>query len=373
MRFQHYVLIFLVSLTFSVFMASCLNEENRIPPNCYDGILNNEETGGQNEIDSGFYDCGGPYCEPCNHCLNGIIDEGETWIDCGGECGTCPICANGILDEEFGETGIDCGPIGCAECSELCDNGVLDGEETDIDCGGACEACPTCSDGEMNGLEFGIDCGGPDCEIACCTVNNCGNGILDPGNEFLKDCGGSICPDCEDTLHWIIDGEHYFTPTVIIQVDAGAPDALVDNGDVTDVEFNMANCIDHLGLGSKWEIQLVKPGGQWQFPLTETPAFYQINEDEPYPIWIVQMEYTGLDGFVYSLDAVNDIGQSEGTFTFLHDDADVINDPASGCNKPEGTYFFYYGRYSGTLACNSAGVEPLEIDNLEFKFTFFYP
>ena len=45
-----------------------------------------------------------------------------------------------------------------------CFNGVQDGDETGVDCGGSCAPCPTCDDGIQNGEETGIDCGGPDCE-----------------------------------------------------------------------------------------------------------------------------------------------------------------------------------------------------------------
>ena len=44
-----------------------------------------------------------------------------------------------------------------------CSDGVQNGTETGIDCGGSCTACtaaPTCSDGVQNGTETGIDCGG---------------------------------------------------------------------------------------------------------------------------------------------------------------------------------------------------------------------
>jgi len=46
-----------------------------------------------------------------------------------------------------------------------CFNGIQDGTETDVDCGGPdCGPCATCDDGIKNGQETGIDCGGPDCE-----------------------------------------------------------------------------------------------------------------------------------------------------------------------------------------------------------------
>ena len=45
-----------------------------------------------------------------------------------------------------------------------CFNGIQDGDETGVDCGGSCQPCATCDDGIQNGQETGIDCGGPDCE-----------------------------------------------------------------------------------------------------------------------------------------------------------------------------------------------------------------
>ncbi|MEL4456865.1 hypothetical protein [Lutimonas vermicola] len=45
-----------------------------------------------------------------------------------------------------------------------CFNGIKDGTETGVDCGGPdCGPCATCDDGIKNGQETGIDCGGPDC------------------------------------------------------------------------------------------------------------------------------------------------------------------------------------------------------------------
>ncbi|MEL6536793.1 MAG: family 31 carbohydrate-binding protein, partial [Bacteroidota bacterium] len=41
-----------------------------------------------------------------------------------------------------------------------CTDGLQNGDETGVDCGGSCAACPTCSDGNQNGDETGVDCGG---------------------------------------------------------------------------------------------------------------------------------------------------------------------------------------------------------------------
>lgn len=77
--------------------------------------------------------------------------------------GDCVSCSNGIQDGD--ETGVDCGGSSCVPCS--CLNGVQDGNETGIDYGGD---CGDCYDGVQNGSETGIDCGGPFC--LPCTTNN---------------------------------------------------------------------------------------------------------------------------------------------------------------------------------------------------------
>lgn len=46
-----------------------------------------------------------------------------------------PTCDDGI--KNGGETGIDCGGP-CGPCGQTCDNGLKDGDETGVDCGGSC-------------------------------------------------------------------------------------------------------------------------------------------------------------------------------------------------------------------------------------------
>jgi len=91
--------------------------------------------------------------------------------------------------------GIDCGGICPIDCTDLCDNGVQDPDETGIDCGGFCGDCPPvlgpCENGVLDKGEISIDCGGP---CPDCVDPKCSNGILDAG-EIGIDCGGS-CEDC---------------------------------------------------------------------------------------------------------------------------------------------------------------------------------
>ena len=81
---------------------------------------------------------------------------------CSFTGGTEPTCTDGIQNGD--ETGIDCGGS-CPACSTepTCNDGIQNGNETGVDCGGSCPACttePTCYDGIQNGDETGVDCGG---------------------------------------------------------------------------------------------------------------------------------------------------------------------------------------------------------------------
>lgn len=108
-------------------------------------------------------------------CVNGLCMEsllvkapcssdGGAVCDVGGRCVECvddADCVSGTCDE--------------GRCDDPCNNGVEDGEETDIDCGGA--VCPRCSWGR-----------------GCSTPSDCVTGQCDTG----------ACVACGDTgwVHW---------------------------------------------------------------------------------------------------------------------------------------------------------------------------
>lgn len=164
---------------------------------CADGLENNGETG---------VDCGGPCpaCRPNPSCEDGIRNQDETGVDCGGKCRPCqPVetCEDGTRNQD--ETGVDCGGA-CEACAvaETCSDDIQNQDETGIDCGGVCEACPaveTCDDAIQNQDETGVDCGGV-C-AACPPPPSCGDAIQNQ-DETGVDCGGvcSACLTCDDGI-----------------------------------------------------------------------------------------------------------------------------------------------------------------------------
>lgn len=59
---------------------------------------------------------------------------------------------------------------GCSD-DETCSDGIQNQDETGVDCGGECTACASCTDGIQNGNETGVDCGGADCDVCMVGVH----------------------------------------------------------------------------------------------------------------------------------------------------------------------------------------------------------
>jgi len=85
-----------------------------------------------------FFVCGNPAAT----CTDGLQNQGETGVDCGGPCDACQTCEDGIQNQ--GEDGIDCGGP-CNPC-QTCDDGIQNQGEDGIDCGGPCDACEDTSE-----------------------------------------------------------------------------------------------------------------------------------------------------------------------------------------------------------------------------------
>jgi hypothetical protein len=184
-------------------------------PSCDDGEQNGDETGS---------DCGGSCpsrctvggtCELDSDCAEGLF--------CGGESSRCvaPACDDNVLNGA--ETALDCGGGTCTACPD--DAACLEGRDCQSRvCGddGTC-AAPACGDGQQNGDETAVDCGGScpqncgtgagcaggrDCQSGVCGTQGCGAGAgnccqapsctdnVQNGGESDTDCGAQGCPDC---------------------------------------------------------------------------------------------------------------------------------------------------------------------------------
>ncbi len=73
-----------------------------------------------------------------------------------------------------------------------CSDGQRDGDETDIDCGGSCDAC---ADTKKCGV--GADCVSKSCSAERCAAASCSDGLQN-GKETDVDCGGGCTPCADD-------------------------------------------------------------------------------------------------------------------------------------------------------------------------------
>lgn len=125
----------------------------------------------------------GPVSE--NVAEGGTCDEGV----CDGE-GNCVQC-NVFTDCTGGEACVDhiC-------LAGTCDDDMLNGDETDEDCGGGCLPC-----GVGKHCEVGADCNSGVCESASGGTKKCQPPTCDDqvqnGQETDEDCGGNSCDPCE--------------------------------------------------------------------------------------------------------------------------------------------------------------------------------
>ena len=135
----------------------------------------------------------------------------------GGVCTPAHMCVECLEDAH-------CSPGHTCEVGKVCsrcDDGVKNGDETGVDCGGSCPLCPgtcnvdmdcpdgycwegacvSCHDGIQNGDESGVDCGdwGTHC-LLCLGMNCSGGGDPKCISKNCEDfhCCPAVCPLCTD-------------------------------------------------------------------------------------------------------------------------------------------------------------------------------
>jgi hypothetical protein len=102
-----------------------------------------------------------PAAPPPNGCDDGIKDGSETDVDCGGP--VCAPCAPGLACVEDADCANDDCPRGiCYQTT--CDDGIKDDGESDVDCGGP--SCAYCAVGQSCNT-------GSDCQTNLCSGGKC--------------------------------------------------------------------------------------------------------------------------------------------------------------------------------------------------------
>lgn len=147
------------------------------------------DPGNDSDVDSDDSDDAPDVVDPVDDpsCSDGELNGEETDVDCGGP--DCPACAPGMDCNE----AEDClsGVCMAGFCQlPTCSDGVQNRDETDIDCGG--DTCAACEEGQQCLLNQ--DCESNICADGICRASSCGDGVLN-GDETDIDCGGS-CGAC---------------------------------------------------------------------------------------------------------------------------------------------------------------------------------
>ncbi|CAF4161684.1 unnamed protein product [Adineta steineri] len=105
-------------------------------------------------------------------CFDGIMNGDETDIDCGGSCLTCAVGQKCTLAK-------DCDSAHCINsicANATCNDNIKNNGETDVDCGGS--NCSPCGTGKA--CSGGSDCVNSSCVSGTCKSNNL---LMNPGGE----------------------------------------------------------------------------------------------------------------------------------------------------------------------------------------------
>lgn len=148
-----------------------------------------------------------------------------------------------------------------------CADGVMNGNETGIDCGGECAACATCTDGIMNGDETGVDCGG--------SCSACAAGLQE---KEYQSSGTNVAP-----LLTALFG------TDSIYADFNLDNTyLVEQFDTNNVKIEFTGTFNQSesGVGNIWDITLVQSTPSQLtavgiFEIDGTTLTYEVVQTEP--------------------------------------------------------------------------------------------
>ena len=144
-------------------------------------------------------------CGTIGSAAAGKCVECNSAADCASMVCLTNVCQGATCNDGVkngAETGIDCGGAACPACgAPTCFDGVKNGNETDIDCGGTCAA--NC--GINQGCFGDFDCVSNDCAVSgCIPAPHCTNAVVDGGETDLN-CGGQTCTSCAVGLKCLVN------------------------------------------------------------------------------------------------------------------------------------------------------------------------
>ena len=134
---------------------------------------------------SGF--CSGNKCAtpPAGSHMDGVKNSGETGVDCGGSVKDTQPCPDGQGCVDSTDCVGTCTAMVCGPISHM--DGKKNLDETDVDCGGP--SAPKCADGKACGAD--VDCATGYCpaDMHKCVAPTYSDGVQN-GTETDVDCGG---------------------------------------------------------------------------------------------------------------------------------------------------------------------------------------
>ena len=207
-------------------------------------------------------DCGS--CGTGEACVANVCEcIPTTCLDEGAVCGSIGDGCGGTLDCGSCSVGEVCNDASQCMVVPTCDDGIQNQDETDVDCGGGCpEACD-----ESEGCLVNSDCVSGVCESDVCAAPTCDDGVMN-GDETDIDCGGS-CPSCINAnVPGRMEAEDYVDFNDSDNVNEGASDSpSCDRGDGVDMGLNT-------DTGGSCTVGWTAAGEWLEYELTVTDTAY---------------------------------------------------------------------------------------------------
>ncbi len=138
---------------------------------------------------------------PCTDdvCSNGVARHSPTTVSTRCATGICDgigQCVECLSSRDCTAPAVcNITTHSCGSASGSCTDGIKNGDETGVDCGGACAPMSQCSNG--GGCAVGMDCVSGLCSAGVCLMGHCGDGVQQP-NEACDDGNATNGDGCDD-------------------------------------------------------------------------------------------------------------------------------------------------------------------------------